>query len=164
MEKFDIKAFCEGYLQAIYEQGANNMMEEILAMASPKVIDLTQFTDENTGYTINDLALGLMMESLQNNGAMQELYVADSDSKLRKALATNRAVYIQTLTPNGIAPKFPAVHSSRGDSPAQISFNCLLYLDDIIFELNANIVFSNDPTQGNFDMYVKATPVWQKQS
>lgn len=117
-----------------------------MAMAKPKIIDMTQFKTTD-GYAFNDIILSLVQTSMQNNFSVATLRVCDAEGALRKAMTTDRQL-IATITviDDGVnVTKFPVtvtMDMTRNRASA-VSGYAIIYIG-IPLEVKYQMVFYNN--------------------
>ena len=127
-----------------------------LALAQPKVIDLTKFTTTD-GHTFNDLLFLMMAASLEGDGALQTMTVNDTNHELRNAMKTDRQIVLSMDAWNAIT-KAPASITIVNGAIGQCSVSSASYMDGLIFTIVFTIVFSSG-TSDRVDLFLKATHV-----
>ena len=127
-----------------------------LAMAKPKIVDLTHFKATN-GYSFNDLLLSMMQSSMTDDGELKEMVVEDANLALRNALSTERQVVVEIVTGNLIA-RIPVTVTRDGESGIcnQINASMLTYLNGAIVEAKMNIQYRSDTSSPSVALFVKA--------
>ena len=130
-----------------------------LALAKPKVIDLTQFKTDYGGsgsnLTLNDLVLGLLNESAQSGGTLKKTGYITCEG-FRKAVSTTQQLVMKTATPAGSSPHF-ALDISMGNGYAVgASAAALVYMG---YPLDAKLlfVFVDKPDDERVIVYIQAT-------
>ena len=124
-----------------------------MALAKPKVVDMTQFAF--VGGTINDLILMLAMQSMQENGAMQELELTDEDLKLRRALSTKRPLNLWMDDGGGRKSLIPVTNVTDDGVCVQVMAGEVMYLQGYIVDLRVILLFNADLESDALNVMVK---------
>jgi hypothetical protein len=139
-----------------------------LAMAKPKIIDLTEYRAlySNTECTFNELCLALLQDSVQNGGTVSTMTVTDMDGALCKAITTTRYVeFVVTLakeyTNETVINKtyFPTSKtiSKTWNKALAASTQTIVYVEGMNVKVEVMMRFGNLGVD-DVDIFVKATP------
>ena len=120
-----------------------------LAMAKPKVLDLTKFYPEGVqGYTLNDLLMALFMESLQNGGTLKtrENFKVVANPSIKQQVTTSRDTYVIKMNAMGSELRYPVAYICGSAGVDQLSFSGIVAVPDVgKVYMNAYIQFYDKP-------------------
>lgn len=121
------------------------------------IVKLTDFACKanGTNSTFNDVAMQLVMQSMQGGGAAQTVTVEDVDGKLKKHISSKGNILLQANMLGAVINYYPAV-TYAGNMVAQFSMSGVLK-SDAYLEYSVHAQFDSDGK--NVALWCKVTPI-----
>lgn len=130
-----------------------------LAMAKPKVLDLTKFyLDGLHGVTLGDMLMSTFAKSLQNGGTLQTIENLEvvANPSIQQQATTNRDTYIVKMNALGNEMRIPAAYVGDSRGAGQLPLSGMVAVPDVgVVAMQAYIQFMDAPNKVNIG--VKAT-------
>lgn len=107
-----------------------------LAMAKPKILDLTKFTTDTEpyqGYSLSDLVLSLIQQSVTSGSFAFAEPLAPYPRNMREQATTDKDVYIIKTSALGSEMRFPASYVENEQGAEQLSANGIMEIAGVGF-------------------------------
>ena len=128
-----------------------------LALCKANIIDLTQY-QTSTGYSVNDIVLMLMADSMEANGAMQKIQFYDTDGAFKKTLSECETVYFKSVL-DGATAVYPVFIGPAHGSVSQVVGDITLWFGGALVNISMCMAFYDNSTDAT--MYVASKVVYR---